>query len=157
MGHIFQVKLTNDDESRHNNFNSNPRQKRIITFPNNIIHVKHQTTAAQKNPMETSLDIFKYFYMNVGLKKNQSILGSIFSCLHSLVLGFLYAIFVQWSILATSYPIPPPPKLPHHTHFERPTCSIMLKHNVPSCFTLTFVVGTFLFYLLVKNMTVFKQ
>ena len=116
MGHIFQVKLTNDDESRHNNFNSNPRQKRIITFPNNIIHVKHQTTAAQKNPMETSLDIFKYFYMNVGLKKNQSILGSIFSCLHSLVLGFLYAIFVQWSILATSYPIPPPPPNYPTTH-----------------------------------------
>ena len=78
------------------------------------------------------------------------------SSLHWLVLGFLYAIFVQWSILATSYPIPPL-QLPHHTHFERPTYSFMLKHNVPSCLTLTFADGTFLFYLQVKNVTIFTQ
>ena len=40
------------------------------------------------------------------------------SSLHWLILGFLYAFFVQWSIFATFYPIPSPP--PPRSYLTRP-------------------------------------
>ena len=73
------------------------------------------------------------------------------SSLHWLDPGFLYALFVQWSILATK--LNPPQSVFHIWALK--LFFYILKHNVPSYITLTFTNSFLLFHLQLQNLTVF--
>ena len=84
---------------------------------------------------------YRTFHRSLIQNAKNGFILNYWSSLHWLVLGFLYAISVQWSIFATSYPIPTPPpqplSLPPHTFwvpkvffYAQTQCSIVTRTHI---------------------------